>query len=146
MKNAKIWFGVNHFNWQFGQPEPQFSIHTTRPYALRYSLDLPCRSLEITGKQLGVAGIVNPRGELIGVITDGDLRRALEHYPDLLERSAAEIMTRDPKKIVRGALAAKALHLMEQFSITSLFVYAGGEEHFPVGIIHMHDLIKAGLQ
>ena len=102
--------------------------------------------LEITGKQLGVAGIVNPRGELIGVITDGDLRRALEHYPDLLERSAAEIMTRDPKKIVRGALAAKALHLMEQFSITSLFVYAGGEEHFPVGIIHMHDLIKAGLQ
>lgn len=101
--------------------------------------------LEITGKRLGVAGIASPTGELIGVITDGDLRRALEHHPDLLERRAEEIMTREPKKIERQALAARALHVMEQFEITSLFVYERGNERVPVGILHMHDLIKAGL-
>ena len=101
--------------------------------------------LVITGKRLGVAGITNPRGELIGVITDGDLRRALERYPDLLERRVEEIMNRDPKKIERQALAAQALHIMEQNSITSLFVYDQERVDVPVGIVHMHDLIRAGI-
>ncbi|MCX5867259.1 MAG: KpsF/GutQ family sugar-phosphate isomerase [Proteobacteria bacterium] len=101
--------------------------------------------LVITGKRLGVAGVTNTRGELIGVITDGDLRRALERYPDLLERHAEEIMNRDPKKIERQALAAQALHIMEQYSITSLFVYEQERMNTPVGIIHLHDLIRAGI-
>ena len=101
--------------------------------------------LIITGKRLGVAGVTNTRGELIGVITDGDLRRALERYPDLLERHVEEIMNRDPKKIERQALAAQALHIMEQYSITSLFVYDQERVDVPVGIVHLHDLIRAGI-
>ncbi|RLB08145.1 MAG: D-arabinose 5-phosphate isomerase [Deltaproteobacteria bacterium] len=101
--------------------------------------------VEITSKRLGVTGVMDQREELVGVITDGDLRRALEKYPDLLDRSASEIMTRNPKWIEASALAAQAVQRMEEHSITSLFVFNKAGERTPVGIIHLHDLLKAGV-
>lgn len=100
---------------------------------------------EITSKRLGVTGVCNGEGHLVGVITDGDLRRALERFSDLLNRKAGEVMTRNPKWIEQGALAAKAVQKMEEFSITSLFVCGPSGDKVPVGIIHLHDLLKAGV-
>ncbi|MGD0916033.1 MAG: KpsF/GutQ family sugar-phosphate isomerase [Thermodesulfobacteriota bacterium] len=100
---------------------------------------------EITSKRLGVAGVCNERGELVGVITDGDLRRALERFSDLLHREASEVMTKNPKRIEKESLAAEAVQKMEEFSITSLFVFNDTRDKVPVGIIHLHDLLKAGV-
>jgi arabinose-5-phosphate isomerase len=99
----------------------------------------------ITSKGLGITGVTDDDGGLIGVITDGDLRRALEKGTDFLDHSAGELMRRHPKRIGRDDLAASALQRMEKYSITSLFVFdeEGGDR--PVGIIHLHDLLKAGI-
>ena len=101
--------------------------------------------LEITSKRLGVTGVMNKRHELVGVITDGDLRRALERYTDLLERTAGEVMTKNPKRIEVDILAAQAVQRMEEHAITSLFVFDKVGEKTPRGIIHLHDLLKAGV-
>lgn len=100
---------------------------------------------EITSKRLGVTAVLNEEGHLVGVITDGDLRRALERFNDLLNRTASEVMTRNPKWIEKDALAAKAIQRMEEYSITSLFVFDQPGEKVPVGVIHLHDLLKAGV-
>jgi arabinose-5-phosphate isomerase len=100
---------------------------------------------EITSKRLGVTGVCNQEGHLVGVITDGDLRRALEKYSDLLNREASGVMTRNPKWIEKDALAARAVQRMEEYSITSLFVFNRAGDKVPVGIIHLHDLLKAGV-
>jgi arabinose-5-phosphate isomerase len=109
--------------------------------------DTPMREaiFEITSKRMGVTGVADAQGNLVGVITDGDLRRALEKYGDLLTRKASEVMTRSPKWIERDSLAARAVQRMEEYSITSLFVFTSQEEGKPVGIIHLHDLLKAGV-
>jgi len=99
--------------------------------------------LEITSKRLGVTAVMNREGGLIGVITDGDLRRALEKFENLLKNKAHDVMTRNPKVIHKDALAAFALKRMEEFSITSLFVVEGEGMKQPIGIIHIHDLLKA---
>jgi arabinose-5-phosphate isomerase len=100
---------------------------------------------EITSKRLGVTAVCDEKGLLVGVITDGDLRRALEKYPDLLQRTASEVMTKNPKWIEKQELAAKAVRKMEEYSITSLFVFNQAGDRMPVGIIHLHDLLKAGV-
>jgi arabinose-5-phosphate isomerase len=100
---------------------------------------------EITSKRLGVTAVYNDAGNLAGVITDGDLRRALEKHPDLLQRTASEVMTRNPKWIEKDELAAKAVQMMEEYSITSLFVFNRIGDRVPAGIIHLHDLLKAGV-
>jgi arabinose-5-phosphate isomerase len=99
----------------------------------------------ITAKGLGIAGVTDADGDLIGVITDGDLRRALGKGIDILNSSAGDLMTARPKRINRMELAARALQQMEQFSITSLFIFEDDEAKKPVGIIHLHDLLKAGI-
>jgi len=100
--------------------------------------------LEITSKRLGVTGVYDGEGRLAGIITDGDLRRAIERYDDsLLAKSAGEVMTPGPKVVRRDALAAYALKKMEEFSITSLFVVNDEDSARPVGIIHIHDLLRA---
>jgi arabinose-5-phosphate isomerase len=101
--------------------------------------------LVMTSKRLGVTGVVNEKEELIGIITDGDLRRALEKYDDLLNKKAQEIMTRNPRVISKDELAAKAVQMMEKFSITSLFILEERGSRKPLGILHMHDLLKAGI-
>jgi arabinose-5-phosphate isomerase len=100
---------------------------------------------EITSKRLGVTGVAGADGNLVGVITDGDLRRALEKHGDLLSRKASEVMTRNPKWIEKDSLAARAVQKMEEYSITSLFVFQSREDRTLVGIIHLHDLLKAGI-
>jgi arabinose-5-phosphate isomerase len=100
---------------------------------------------EMSLKKLGITGIKDEKGNLVGVITDGDLRRALQKGDNLLKKRACDIMTTEPKCIDKKDLAAKALNIMEKYSITSLFVYSGVDERRPVGIIHMHDLLKAGV-
>lgn len=100
--------------------------------------------LEISQKRLGVTGVVDARGALLGVITDGDLRRSLAGRPDLRRLAAAQVMTRAPKTIAPEALAARALAEMERHSITVLFVLGAGSRR-PLGILHVHDILKAGV-
>lgn len=99
----------------------------------------------ITAKGLGVTGVVLPDGSLEGVITDGDLRRALEKGYDILGQRADELMKRNPRRILRHELAAFALQNMERNSITSLFVFDDQNISIPCGIIHLHDLLRAGI-
>ncbi len=100
---------------------------------------------EITSKGLGVTGVVDGSGILTGIITDGDLRRALETDDNLMTKRVKDVMSAQPKIIEINDLAAKALQIMESFSITSLFVHNGVEKMKPVGIVHIHDLLKAGV-
>jgi len=103
---------------------------------------------EITSKRLGVVGVVNGRGNLIGVVTDGDLRRGLQtHGEQILNKRADEVMTPQPQTIGDDALASEALAKMEentQRPITSLFVLENDSQK-PIGVIHIHDILKAGL-
>ncbi len=71
------------------------------------------------------------------------MRRALEKYDNMLEKRARDVMAGNPKGIEKGALAVAALHTMEEFSITSLFVFEAHDRVHPIGIIHIHDLLKA---
>ena len=100
---------------------------------------------EMTSKGLGIVGVLDEQGSLVGVITDGDLRRALEKGTDIINMAAGMLMIRNPKRIEAAELAAKALQRMEQYVITSLFVFENERSEKPVGIIHLHDLLKAGL-
>jgi len=100
---------------------------------------------EITSKKLGVTGVVDDQGCLVGVFTDGDLRRVMEKGLESLHLPIQEVMSCSPKRILRHNLAAKALNILETNSITSLFVFEKGDDNLPVGIIHLHDLLKAGV-
>ncbi len=100
---------------------------------------------EITSKQLGVTGVVDAQGGLSGVFTDGDLRRLMEQGLSSLELPISKVMSRSPKRILQRNLAAKAVQVMESHSITSLFVFADEDQVVPVGIIHLHDLLKSGV-
>lgn len=99
---------------------------------------------EMTSKGFGVTAVLSEKGEFVGVISDGDLRRALERDGNIINEVAADIMTRNPKTISPDALAAKALRFMEERKITSLFVDSGSSGR-PVGIVHMHDLLQSGV-
>jgi arabinose-5-phosphate isomerase len=99
----------------------------------------------ITSKGLGITGVTSTDGALIGVITDGDLRRALGRGLDIINLPACDLMQGKPKRICRDELAARALQQMEQYSITSLFVFEDTTSSAPVGVVHLHDLLKAGI-
>jgi arabinose-5-phosphate isomerase len=101
--------------------------------------------LVISAKRLGVTGVVDAEGKLAGVITDGDVRRATQAGVDLYKATSGEVMTLSPKRIVSTVLAAAALRMMEEYSITSLFVFDASHPMKPVGIVHIHDLLKAGV-
>ncbi len=97
----------------------------------------------ISKKKLGCALIVNYDNKLTGLLTDGDIRRILLRYPDVSVLDNKTVMTKSPKTVSSEALAVKALALMEKYSITSLAVC--DSENKPIGIIHIHDLLKAGV-
>ena len=105
--------------------------------------------LEMTSKHFGCAGVVDPDGGLAGVITDGDLRRHMQG--DLLRCKAGEVMTTHPRMIRAGALGAEALRIMNQHDtpVTCLFVVGDDEANAPrprpVGIVHIHDCLRAGV-
>jgi len=98
--------------------------------------------LEMTRTRLGVTAVVNEGGQLLGIITDGDLRRMLEKSTDLHRVTAEDIMTIHPKTIAPDELAVQALDLLRKYGITQLAVT---REETYLGIIHLHDLIKEGL-
>ena len=99
--------------------------------------------LEMTSKKLGMTTVVDEQNRLVGVITDGDLRRCLEKGIDVSTVKAADVASRSPKTIEHEALAARAVQIMEQFAITSLVVL--DERRTLVGVIHLHDLLKSGI-
>ncbi len=96
---------------------------------------------EMSAKGFGCVAIVDGRGLIAGIITDGDLRRQMRR-PDLLSATVDEIMTRNPRTIARDSLASEALELLNSSKITTLVVTDAGK---PVGIIHLHDLLRAGV-
>jgi len=102
---------------------------------------------EISSKKMGITSVVNREGRLLGVISDGDLRRWMERTEktgeNLLAKKARDIMTRNPKTISKDALAAEAVAVMEASSITCLLVPDADSR--PEGVIHLHDLLKAGV-
>jgi arabinose-5-phosphate isomerase len=100
---------------------------------------------EITSKQLGVTGVVDAQGALVGVFTDGDLRRIMEKGLESLQQPIYQVMSISPKRILRRNLAAKALQVMEKHSITSLFVFEDAHGKAPIGVVHLHDLLKSGV-
>ena len=95
--------------------------------------------LVMTEKRFGCVGVQDQVGQLNGLITDGDLRR---HMDGLLGLTAQEVMTAKPRTIGPDMLAAEALRLMNEWRITVLFVVEAGR---PVGILHIHDLLRAGV-
>lgn len=97
----------------------------------------------ITNHKLGMAMILNSNGEMSGVFTDGDIRRTLLKYGNTSNLSIKDVMTSHPKHITAGSYAASALNLMEKYSITALAVV--DENNIPAGVIHIHDLLKAGV-
>ncbi len=99
--------------------------------------------LEMTAKKLGMTTVVAASGTLLGVITDGDLRRFVEKGGDFRIARAADMMTRNPKTIGPDELAARALDVMERFSITSLVVTEPSGAI--AGVIHLHDLLRNGI-
>jgi arabinose-5-phosphate isomerase len=103
---------------------------------------MPDALLVMTQKGYGVAGITDAQGRLIGVITDGDLRR---HMVGLLERTARNVATAGPRTIRPDRLAQEALGLMNAHKITCLFVAEGAAPTRPIGILHVHDCLRAGV-
>lgn len=99
--------------------------------------------LEITSKRLGTTCVLDDQGILKGIITDGDLRRLLERTLDIKDLKAADLMTKNPKVMRQEYLASFALQQMENYKITSLIII--DDNHKPIGIIHLHDLINLGL-
>jgi arabinose-5-phosphate isomerase len=100
----------------------------------------------MTGSEVrGVAAVVSPAGQLIGVLTDGDIRRHLNKNQNPLDSKVKDLMSHQPKTIDSEELAVKALFIMEQFSIQSLFVI-DPETKSPQGIIHLQDLIRAQIR
>lgn len=96
--------------------------------------------MEMSGKGFGCVGIVDARGLLTGIITDGDLRRHMR--PNLLEASVDDVMTKNPKTVRPDQLASEALEILNSSKITALIV---AEARKPVGILHLHDILRAGV-
>ncbi len=114
--------------------------------------DLPCVQdsvagttalLEMTAKKLGMTTVLDRGGNLAGIITDGDVRRFIQSGGDFAKATAGELASRQPKTIRPDALAAKAVEMMERYSITTLVVSEGARKI--CGVIHLHDLLKHGI-
>ncbi|MGQ4880348.1 KpsF/GutQ family sugar-phosphate isomerase [Billgrantia sp. LNSP4103-1] len=111
----------------------------------RVPLGSPLRDalLEITRQGLGFTCVVDEHDRLIGVYTDGDLRRTLDQYQDLSRLTVDDVMTRPGKRIAPDVLAAEAVRVMEDNLITALAVV--DDEGHPIGALHMHDLLRSGV-
>ena len=112
----------------------------------RVGADAPLTDVlaEMTAKRLGMTIVVDGAGDVVGIVTDGDLRRALGRKPDVAGLRARDLMTTAPKTIAPSALGAQAWALMEQHQITSLLVLAEGTR-VPAGVVHLHDVLRAGV-
>lgn len=103
--------------------------------------------LTISEKGLGITGVLDKSDTLVGIITDGDIRRGIEQNGNnIFDKTAKDFMSPDPKVISSDILAITALELMEKYNITSLFVYSSKNLKKPDGVIHIHDILKAGIK
>ena len=119
-------------------------MHTkNRVPTIGQSSNLKEAILEMTSKGFGCVAVLDEKKNLVGIITDGDLRRHLEQ--DLLKTKVQDIMTLNPRTIESTVLAQEALARMNEWSITSLFVTQSAQDHQIVGIIHIHDCLRIGL-
>jgi arabinose-5-phosphate isomerase len=100
--------------------------------------------VEMTTKRLGMTVVLDAAGDVAGIVTDGDLRRALARSGDVRALTAADLMTRTPRTIAPSALGAQAWAVMEQHRITSLLVLEEGSRR-PAGVVHLHDILRAGV-
>ncbi|AQQ68524.1 D-arabinose 5-phosphate isomerase [Microbulbifer agarilyticus] len=116
-----------------GEELPQVSPETPLSKAL----------LEMTSKGFGMTTIVDSNGQLLGVFTDGDLRRVIDQKLELDTATMEQVMSRRPKTVSAHTLAAEALRIMEDNKITALVVE--DPEHHPIGLLHMHDVLRAGV-
>lgn len=116
-----------------GNQVPKIGLHASLKDAI----------LEITAKRLGATCVMNGDDTLAGIITDGDLRRLLQKTSDVSGLTAEQVMTKNPKTIRKGTLASAALQEMETHSITQLVIV--DERARPYGLVHLHDLVRAGL-
>ena len=98
---------------------------------------------EMSQKRLGATVVVGEQDQLLGFITDGDLRRLIEKQKDISQVQAKDMMGSTPKTISKDTLAAKAVRIMQEHSITSLAVV--NDDQKIEGIIHLHDILKAGV-
>ncbi len=105
-------------------------------------VDLHIAILEMTSKRLGATCVVDENGKLVGIITDGDLRRAMEKYSNLSELKAKDVMGKNPKSIKPDVLASYAIQLMETYKITQLICI--DDDNHPIGMVHLHDLVNLG--
>lgn len=110
---------------------------------VRKSIHVRDAIFEMTSKRLGATCVLDGDDTLIGMITDGDIRRLLQKTTDVANITAEMVMSKHPKTISPDTLAAVALQEMEAYSITQLVVV--DEKHRPIGMLHLHDLVKAGL-
>lgn len=99
--------------------------------------------LEMTEKGFGMTTVTNVEGELLGVFTDGDLRRIIDSKMDISAVNISEVMTKNPKTVKHDMLAAEALTIMEKASITAVVVE--NTSNHPIGVLHMHDILRAGV-
>ncbi len=116
------------------------SIHNQKPQ-VKPDDSIKAVIMEISSKRLGATAVIE-NDILVGVITDGDLRRMLESADSIASLKASDIMNKDPKKIEAGELALNAMRLLEQYSITQLVVTDKGKYQ---GFVHLHDLLKEGI-
>ncbi len=99
--------------------------------------------IEMNAKRFGSVCVLDEEGAVAGIITDGDLRRLLDKEESPMGKTAGEVMTHDPKTIGPDALAAEAMRRLEEHHIMQLIVVNGSSE--PVGMVHLHDLLEAGI-
>ncbi|MGI9352948.1 MAG: KpsF/GutQ family sugar-phosphate isomerase [Rhizobiaceae bacterium] len=136
-------FGVYHPGGSLGAGLTRVSeiMHTGKAMPL-VSIDVPVESavIEMTGKKLGCVGVLKPDGKLAGIITDGDLRRNINR--NMLEMTTAQVMTVNPKTVSADTLATTAVAILNEKSITALFVI---DDEKPVGVVHLHDLLRIGV-
>lgn len=112
------------------------------PVIAQYEL-LAAGLMEMSGKGLGMTAVVDDKNKLVGILTDGDLRRIFGKSIDIHQTSVADAMTRNPKTVKAGMLAAEALQMMEQYKINGFVVVDDSNEI--IGTFNMHDLLRAGV-
>lgn len=116
-----------------GNELPRVSLSTPLPQAL----------LEMTSKGFGMTTVTDDQGQLLGVFTDGDLRRTIDSKVNLDNAQMQQVMSKRPKTVSAELLAAQALRIMEDNMITALIV--ADERHHPIGLLHLHDILRAGI-
>jgi arabinose-5-phosphate isomerase len=110
---------------------------------VKQSASLKEALVEMTHKKLGMTTVIDDAGKLTGIFTDGDVRRALDRNTDIHATAVQDVMTKSPKTIKHDMLAAEALNLMETHKITALVIT--NVDHQPDGILHIHDILRAGV-